>query len=137
MKPVVTKHDMSRLPTMMQLRMCECKPMCKHFVMISDLRAEPLTMCGRDAREYVQELIDLLGMRGDENVPRTQNGWTSRQEQLLREYLLNEGMEKDGSIKYGVYSILAEKVGKTRKQVKGKIQRMRQEGKLPATKGAS
>lgn len=129
MIPHITKGDLTQLPSKRQQKICGCKPKCNDFYTFTN--DEDFILCSGDARQFAFEIFNKLGLvTAKLAFPKSKWGWTTEQEQFIKSYLKDKAAYYNGKVKYGTYSLIAEMLGKTREQVKNKIQHMAKEGKL-------
>lgn len=130
MIPYITKGDLTKLHHNRQKIICGCEPKCTEFYTFST--EEDFILCTTDAKQFAFELLEELGIVTKKLAfPKSKYGWTMEQERFIQRYFKEEPIfREDGKIKYGTYSMLGEMLGKTREQVKNKIQSMQKEGKL-------
>ncbi|MCD4838149.1 hypothetical protein LRS37_04540 [Neobacillus sedimentimangrovi] len=130
MIPYITKGDLTKLTPKRQRKICGCNPLCQEFYTYQT-DEDDFILCAGDTKQFALEIFNQLGLI-DQNLafPKTDYGWTDEQELLIQRYLKDKNAYYRGKVKYGTYSNLAQMLGKTREQVKNKIQHMRKEGKL-------
>lgn len=123
MKPVIHKGHMAALGEDMRRRVCKHDKKCTHYLVIN-LPGEGTMICAKDAEQFIVELSRFC------NVSRRVS-WTTREEEILRQLYYEHGTDENGRMKYGACRLIAKELGtKTREQVKGKITKMRLEGRL-------
>lgn len=129
MIPYMKKGDLNKLPKTRQRKVCGCNDPCQTFITFS--HNSDFLLCEQDAKEFAFEILAELGVLTKKLAfPKSKYGWTTEQEQFVIRYLKDEHCLQNGRVKYGTYSILGEMLGKSREQVKNKIQHMKKEKKL-------
>jgi hypothetical protein len=115
---------MQEISPIMQRNVCSHNPKCSRAFIVNT-HNDGFMVCENDMKDTVYETMKLLGMVPENyTLPKNDTGWTIRQEKLLADYINENGVQ------YGAYSIIGELVGKTRRQVKDKVHRMKRDGKL-------
>jgi len=128
--PYISKGDLTKLGPKRQSKICGCNPKCKEFYTFS-IDVEDFILCATDSRQFAFEVLESLGVVTSKLAfPHSLFGWTTEQERFIKEFLNDNSAYYNGKVKYGTYSLIAEMLGKTRGQVKSKIQHMQKEGKL-------
>jgi hypothetical protein len=129
MIPYITKGDLTKLSPKKQKKLCGCTALCKEFYNFTT-DEEDFTLCAGDARQLAFEIMYQQGLVSKKIAFPASTGWTMEHEEFIKKYLKDKNAYSDGKIKYGTYSLIAEMLGKTREQVKKKVQRMQKVGKL-------
>lgn len=131
MIPYMVKGELYRLDPRRQKNVCTCKQRCEHFYTFT-LRDTDFMLCAGDTEQFGFEILQEVGVLTKKLAfPKSKYGWTTEQERFIKNYFETERVyEPSGKVKYGLYSMLGEMLGKTREQVKNKIQHMQKEGKL-------
>ena len=95
-------------------------------------RNEDFMLCQTDAQQFAFEILEQLGLVTKKQAfPKSQYGWTTEEERLWKKYIKEQNcFDEHGKVKFGTYTMLGEMLGKSREQVKHKIQHMRKEGKF-------
>lgn len=119
MNPIVHVRAMHELSAYKRKKLCEHTPQCDKFLIISTLD-EGMTMCEKDAIAYSNTIFQTLHVHPE--VICKKIGWDDGQVKELIEYI------RANDIHYGIYTTLAERFGKTRKQVKDKVFYLRDKG---------
>lgn len=121
----IVKRDASEFTAGRRAAICNCEVPCKVFV--SYIGDEMLTVCETGAKVVAFDTLELLGVMKESWTHMSKLGeWTTKQEEEIIQYI------KANGIKYGTYRLLGERFGKTRDQVKHKVQHMRKVGRLPS-----
>lgn len=124
MIPYIQKGDLAKLHPNRQNKICICPEKCKHFYTFSDDKQD-FILCESETKEFGFSILHELGLVTEKLAfPKSKYGWTTEQERFIKKYL------SENPVKYGTYSLLGEMLGKSRGQVKSKVQHMRKEGKL-------
>jgi hypothetical protein len=131
MIPYIQKGEMAKLHSKRQAALCGCQPRCRYFYTFTEHEHDWI-LCARDAQQFAFEILEQLDLVTKKLAfPKSKVGWTTEQEHFIIRYFQDEHcFEENGKVKYGTYSLLGEMLGKTRDQVKLKIQHMSKEGKL-------
>ncbi|CRK80331.1 hypothetical protein [Neobacillus massiliamazoniensis] len=130
MIPYITKGDLTKLSPKKQKKICGCVTLCTDFYTFTT-DDEDFTLCAGDTRQLAFEILEKQGLVTQKLAfPTSKWGWTTDQEEFVKKYLKDKNAYYNGKIKYGTYSLIGEMLGKTRDQVKNKIQHMQKEGKL-------
>jgi hypothetical protein len=130
MIPYITKGDLTKLSQKKQKKICGCPKLCTEFFNFAT-DEEDFTLCTGDARQLAFEIMYQQGLVSKKLAfPDSNSGWTMEHEEFIKKYLKDKNAYSDGKIKYGTYSLIAEMLGKTREQVKKKVQHMQKVGKL-------
>jgi len=116
LKPYIAVVDLTELPRATRRKICECEKMCDEGISITT-RKDGMIMCKNDARKFLYSLIQVL----DENMRTT---WTDDDTEYLIRHIKEHGTY------YGYIPELAIKLGKSYKQVKSKISRLRKKGMI-------
>jgi hypothetical protein len=128
--PYLTKGDLTKLSLKKQKKICGCVTLCQEFYNFTT-DDDDFILCAGDARQFAFELLEIMGLVTKKCAfPTSKWGWTTEQEEFVKKYLKDKNAYYNGKVKYGTYSLIAEMLGKTREQVKNKIQHMQKEGKL-------
>lgn len=131
MIPYIQKGEMAKLHIRRQAAICECQPRCSSFYTFTE-RDHDWILCSQDAQQFAFEILEQLELVTKKLAfPKSKVGWTTEQEQFIIRYFRTETcFDENKKVKYGTYSLLGEMLGKTRDQVKLKVQHMVKEGKL-------
>jgi hypothetical protein len=129
--PYLTKGDLTKLPTKRQKKVCGCSPPCTEFITIAT-EVEDIMLCHTDANEFAFEILELLGLVTEKRAfPKSKRGWTTEQERFVIKYLKEEHCYLDsGRMRDGTYSLIGEMLGKSREQIKDKVNHLRKAGRL-------
>jgi hypothetical protein len=127
--PYIVKGDLTKLPKRRQKKICGCSLTCTEFYTFNT--EDEFILCAGDAKKFAFEILEQLGIISKTLAfPYSVSGWTTMQEHLIKKFLSDPNVYYNGKVKYGTYSRLGEMLGKSREQVKKKIQHMQKEGKL-------
>ena len=130
MIPYLMKGDLTKLPKNRQKKICGCPTLCTEFYTFS-LENDDFMLCAGDTRQFAFEMMSELGLMTKKLAfPTSKWGWTTEQEEFVKKYLKDKSAYYNGKVKYGTYSLIGEMLGKSREQVKNKIQHMQKEGKI-------
>lgn len=132
MIPYLTKGQLNRMPEKRRKKICQCQRPCQYFFNIST-ENDDVILCETDAKQFVYELLQLLGMADEQKIdfPQSKRGWTFAQENFVLKFLKEEKcMKENGFMKDGTYNMLSEMLGKTKAQIKDKVYHFRKAGRL-------
>lgn len=100
---------------------CGCETPCKTYKTITDRDMKMITVCEAQAIQIARE---LLKEAPPSEFKMRRDGWTTKQEHDLIEYI------KINGVQYGTASFLARKFDKDHGTVGRKIKKLREEGRL-------
>lgn len=131
MIPYIHKGELFRLDPRRQKTVCACLEKCNYFYTFS-FREQDFMLCEGDTKQFGFEILQEIGVLTKKLAfPQSKYGWTTEQERFIKNYFATESCYTEaGRVKYGLYNMLGEMLGKSREQVKNKIQHMQKEGKL-------
>jgi hypothetical protein len=111
--------EMEHKPMTRGAKFCKCDPRCSHYIEIDYIGR----LCETQAMDFAIKVINLAKGTNLSKGTYT-NGWTTKQETYLKEWVENKG------VKYGDYSAIGAIIGKTGNQVRRKVQRLEQVGRI-------
>jgi hypothetical protein len=124
-RPVLTRRPMMEYSAKRQLQICKCTPRCATVVMmVQDEFVYPV--CERGAIAFAYEILSFTDTVPDA-VKLEPTRWTPKEQLALIEYMKRFPEE----IPRGTYTHFGAMYRKTNRQVKHKIQELRQKGQLP------
>lgn len=133
MIPYIQKGDLTALHGKRRKAICGCETQCKTFyTFTTDDEKTDFMLCAGDARQFGFELLEMLGAVKSGLLFNGPNlAWSGEDERLIQKYFKeNDCIDENGKVRYGINAALAGILGRNRSQVKQKVQRMRNEGKL-------
>lgn len=129
MIPYITKGDLTKLPEKRQKKICGCNQRCREFFTFTT--EDDFILCANDTNQFGFEILEQLGLVTKKQAfPNSKYGWTTEQERFVIKYLKENNCYLGGKVKWGTYSLIGEMLGKTRDQVKDKINHLRKAGRL-------
>lgn len=130
MIPYMQKGDLTALHGRRRNAICGCKKQCRVFyTFINEDQDTDFILCAEDAKAFAFEILDSLGLL--QNHQYVKGVWSVDDEHLIKRYIKeNKPYDERGHLQKGTIRELSEILGKTYKQVKGKIYTMRRAGKL-------
>ena len=114
---------MNQLPDIEQVitrRTCDCKPKCKEFYKINGFDV----YCKKSLENLAFDILNKLNGTTIMQGNYTNNGWTTRMERELINYINTQGVQN------GTYAKLGVMLGKSRQQVKNKVYQLEKQGRL-------
>lgn len=101
---------------------CHCTPRCEKVIEFDSIDK---IICENRAIEMARNMLSLVN--GQELSTQKGRGWTMRQTSFLKKWVEEKG------VKNGDYRLIGDMIGKTRHQVKNKVQYMEKIGELRRT----
>lgn len=132
MIPYMQKGDLRRLPLARQKAICGCAKQCEVFITFTGKRENDFMLCAEDAKQFGFEILEMLEIVTKSLAfPKSKYGWTTEQERFVINYIKkNKRIGQDGRILNGTYTLIGEMLGKSREQIKDKVNHLRRAGRL-------
>lgn len=116
MKPFIQKVDITHYSKGWLKKICSCTRKCTTGVTVT-IHDEGFTMCEGEAKKTLYDLMDALDVGGD-------TSWKEADDQFILDHYEESGMYR------GFNKYISVSLNKTDRQVKSKIQAMRNKGLL-------
>jgi hypothetical protein len=133
MIPFIQKGDLTKLPSKRRNNICGCQTSCREFFTFTTYSDDSdFILCAGDAKQFGFEILEKAGVVTQSHAfPKSKRGWTTEQERFVIKYIKeNHRIDENGRMKDGTYTLIGEMLGKTREQVKDKVNHLRRFGRV-------
>ncbi|KGR88710.1 hypothetical protein [Lysinibacillus odysseyi] len=99
---------------------CKCNPRCDQYFRINGMDV----YCKKKLEQLAINILNTVNGTTISQKSYNNRGWTTKMEKELIQFIETNG------VRFGTYRILAELFGKSRAQVKRKVYKLEEEGRL-------